>query len=212
MNRPHRRRRRRYEVIRPKPSLVIGDTAETSDEVPAELLQPSKQKERMSYEPTDEDNDLFVKLTEDVLIAADLEYDIEFEHGDYQRAFLNIEGRGAGAWIGRRGASIDALEILLGRMVSHQAGHIVPVQIDVNGYREEEESDLREEARRRAQRVLETGKDEVFQPLLGRLRRVVHLAAKELEGVQTFTLGMGGEKKVVIRRADAAAQDNGSQS
>jgi spoIIIJ-associated protein len=205
MNRPHRRRRRRYEVIRPKPSLIIQDTPESPEVVP-ELLQRSRQKERPSYEPTDEDNDLFVKLVEDVFIAADVDYEIEFEHGDYQRAFVNVEGRGAGAWIGRHGASIDALELLLGRMASHQAGHVVPVQIDVNGYREEEEASLREQAQRRAQRVAEGGKDEVFQPMIGRLRRVVHLAAKEIEGIETFTLGHGGEKRVVIRRADADSE------
>ncbi len=207
MNRSHRRRRRRFEVIRPKPELIIEDTPE-SPEVIVEELQPSRQKERPLYEPTDEDNDLFVKLLEDVLIAADVDYEIEFEHGDYQRASVVIEGREAGAWIGRRGASIDALETLLSRMVSHQAGHPVPVQLDVNGYREEEERGLREEALRRAQRVLESGQDDIFQPMIGRCRRVVHLAVQELEGVRTFTSGHGSDKRVVIRKIEAVAPED----
>lgn len=209
MTRSRRRRRRsRFEVIRPKPELVLEETPESGDEpVPIEKLEPSRAKKRPVYEPTEEDNDLFVRVLEELLEAIDVDYEIEFEHGDYQRAAIEVPDKRAGALIGRRGASIDALELLTGRMVSHQAGRSVPVQLDVNDYREREAEQLREEARERAERVLETGRDEKFPPMQARLRRIVHLAVENVEGLKTYTLGHGAEKRVVLHREDGREEE-----
>ena len=197
-----RRTRRRYERIIPKPDVVIEDTpAQTAPSF--ERLEPSRARERRNYEATEQDNLTFRKVVEELLDSLDVEYKVDYVHEDYQRAVIEVGDQAAGLLIGRQGSGIDALETLLSRMTSHQCEHPVPVQADVNEYRQRHEDELRETALVRAQRVLETGDDEEFRPLHARDRRIVHLAVKTLgPGLTTYSVGHGGEKAVVIRRTD----------
>lgn len=196
-----RRTRRRFERIIPKPEVVIEDTPTPS--VAVENLEPSRARERRSYEPTEEDNTIFRKVTGEMLESLEVDYEVSFAHEDYQRAFIEVGERQAGTLIGKRGAGIDALELLLSRMASHQAAHSVPVQADVNEYRKRREDELREDALVRGRRVLDTGDDDQLPPMNARERRVVHLAVQSLgDGLTTYSVGHGGEKAIVIRRQD----------
>lgn len=194
-----RRTRRRFERVIPKPEVVIKDTP-AQPELAYETLEPSRARERRAYEPSEEDNAAFRKVVGEMLDALEVEYTVEYAHADYQRAFIEVGERQAGLLIGKRGAGIDALELLLSRMASHQCAHAVPVQADVNEYRKRREEELREDAVARAQRVIETGEDDRFPPMNARERRVVHLAVKALgSGLTTYSVGHGGEKAIVIR-------------
>ena len=197
--RSSRRRRKRFERIVPKPELVISENAPPPP-VPIEKLEPSRAKERPVYRASEEDNEAFVRVVDEVLEATDLDYEVVYEHEDYQRAFITIEERQAGALIGRRGANIDALELLLGRMASHQVGHNVPVQIDVNEYRKRLEDELREMALAEARAVGETGSDAHLPMMNPRQRRVVHLTIQDMDGLETYTMGEGATKHVVIHK------------
>jgi spoIIIJ-associated protein len=200
-----RRTRRRFERVVPKPEVVIEDTPQ--HQVPIGNLEPSRARERRTYEPTEEDNVAFRKVVEELLDSLEVEYSVDYSHGDYQRVSIEVGDRQAGTLIGKRGSGIDALETLISRMVSHQRERAVPVQADVNEYRKRREEDLREEALVRAQRVLETGEDDQFQPMSARDRRVVHLAVQSLgDQLTTYSVGHGGEKAIVIRKADAPQQ------
>lgn len=197
-----RRSRRRFERVIPKPEVVIE---ETPDQPPVayEQLEPSRARERRTYEPSDEDNAAFRRVVTETLDALDVDYTVDFAHEDYQRAFIEVGDREAGALIGKRGAGIDSLELLFGRMASHQCRHAVPVQADVNEYRKRREEELREDALVRARRVLDTGEDEHLPSMNARERRVVHLAVQSLgDELTTYSVGHGAEKAVVIRRND----------
>ncbi len=193
-----RRIRKRFERVLPKPSLVIEDNP--TPRLSLENAAPSRARERQRYERTEEDDAIFVKVVESFMDAADMDYEVRYEHAEYQRAFLEVDEARAGALIGKRGAGIDALELILSRMASHQANRSIPVQVDVNGYRAAHEEDLRERARSLAARVLETGADEHLPPMGARDRRVVHLTVQEMEGLETFSLGDGATKHIVIHR------------
>lgn len=199
-----RRRRSRFERVIPKPEVVIEDTP--TQEVELGSLEPSRARERRAYQATEEDNAVFRKVAEELLESLEVEYSVEFAHEEYQRAFISVGDREAGALIGKRGSGIDALETLMSRMTSHQCEHAVPVQADVNEYRKRHEEELREEALVRARRVLETGDDDHFQPMNARDRRVVHLAVQSLgDQLTTYSVGHGGEKAIVVRKAEPEA-------
>lgn len=203
--RRRRRSRRTYSGRRPTPNpvLVIGESKPEPQPAVAELgIEPSQPKARMTYEPTDEDNAAVIDTTCAVLDSVGLPYEVEFEHGDYQRVWINVDRGKAGSLIGKRGAAIDALEHLLARMSSHKVGHLVPVQVDVNGYRQRLEDDIREDALARARQVLEGGEDCHLPPMRPRDRRVVHIAVKPIDGLETYTIGEGPARHVVIVRQD----------
>lgn len=200
------RTRRRYERVIPKPDLVIEDTP--SPTTSFAKLEPSRARERRNYEATEEDNATFRKVVEELLESLDVDYKVDYTHEDFQRAVIEVDDRAAGLLIGKQGSGIDALETLLSRMTSHQCAHPVPVQADVNGYRQRHEDELRETALVRARRVLETGEDEEFHPLHARDRRIVHLAVKTLgPELTTYSVGYGGEKAVIIRRTAPDSPD-----
>jgi spoIIIJ-associated protein len=208
-SRPTRPARSRRRVARtrptPRPILVLGESESTPEpavSVAKMGLEPSRARDRAEYEPTEEDNAAVERVTCAILDAANLDYEVEFEHGDYQRVFISLPPRRAGALIGRRGAAIDALEHLLGRMASQKVSHLVPIQVDVNEYRARQEEGIREEALSRAEDVLRTGKDWHFPPMRPRDRRVIHLAVKPMDGLETYTLGEGSNRHVVIVRED----------
>jgi len=195
-----RRTRKRYERTIPKPEIVIDETPTPS--VSLEDVAPSRARERPAYEPSPEDDAAVVEATEDLLEAADIDADIEFLHEDYQRVRIEVDSKHAGVLIGKRGSGIEALEVLIGRMASHEVGHMVPVQVDVNQYRAKHEAELRELARELAGRVAESGEDEHLRPMNARDRRVIHVTVQEMDGLETYSLGEGAAKHIVIHKAE----------
>ncbi len=196
-----RRIHSRFSRPLPKPELIIGaSSAPAPREFPVDALEPSRARERTPYVASDEDAATVKRVVQELMEAAAIGYEAEFEHDDFQRVFVSVDDQDAGTLIGRRGAGLEALETLVGRMVSHQAGRAVPVQVDVNEYRARHEDDLRAEARALADRVLRSGEDEHLAPMSARDRRVVHLEIQEMEGLQTFSIGHGPTKHIVIHR------------
>jgi len=197
-----RRTRKRYERTIPKPEVVIEEAA-APQPVSLKDVAPSRARERETYEPTQSDNDAVVAVTEELLDAMDVDAEIEYRHEEYQRVAIEVPENRAGTLIGKRGSGIEALEVLLSRMASHKAGRMIPLQADVNGYRFDHEESLRELARDLASRVLETGEDEHLRPMNGRDRRIVHLEIEGMDGLETYSLGEGAEKHIVIHREKA---------
>src|SRR5439155_20340003 len=70
---------------------------------------------------------------------------------------VQVSGEQLGALIGRRGATRDALQLLVGLMVAIQARVKTRVAVDVEGYRERRQLALEALARRTADRVAPSG-------------------------------------------------------
>lgn len=203
-----RRVRRTFTRPSPKPTVVITEQEPEKTEPIAKMgIEPSRAKPRQEYVPSDSDNDAIVDVVTRVLDALDVGYEVEFEHESYQRIFISLERGEAGMLIGRRGSAIEALEHLLGRMASQVVGHLIPVQVDVNDYRKRLEEELQDMARDVAAKVLETGEDQHLEPMNSRDRRTVHLVIEDIEGIETFTLGEGPGRHIVVARLDDASTD-----
>jgi spoIIIJ-associated protein len=186
----------------PTPDVVIGDgeiqAAAPGKPVSEQGIAPSRQRERQSYDATPENCAAVEAVCDELLAATELEYEISFDHGDYHRVQISLPSSSAGALIGRRGASIDALELLMGRMASQRSGGMVPIQVDVNEYRAQRETELREDAKMWGERVLESKEDHHFPAMHGRERRIVHITVKAMGELETYTLGEGASRHVVI--------------
>ena len=110
---------------------------------------------------------------------------------------LIIEGKDAGLLIGRRGATLRALEEWLNMAVSKEF-YPKRVEVDAGGYKEKRRKKLKEVALKIARRVEEEGKSFTLEPMAAWERRVIHLALKDHPRV--YTLSIGGEpyRRVVI--------------
>lgn len=120
---------------------------------------------------------------------------------------VQVNGEHLAALIGRRGATLDALQLLLGLMVGRQAHASVRVAVDVEGYRERRRLALEELARRTAERVIREGREIMLEPMSAGERRIVHTTLADHAHVITFSRGEGGERAVVVAPRPAAASD-----
>jgi spoIIIJ-associated protein len=100
-------------------------------------------------------------------------FEIEEVQQDNQ-IVLNIKTRDPGRLIGRDGHTLEDLQYLLNRLVHGPEEAAGPVIVDVEGYRQKEHQDFLSRVRFLAQRVKETGKEEVLPAMNSFDRRLVH--------------------------------------
>ncbi len=79
----------------------------------------------------------------------------------------------------------------------------VKVQVDCDFFRKRKEKDLREFAQRAAQKVRESGREEILEAMNPYERRIVHIAVNEIRGVTTESLGEGFLKRVRVMAVSA---------
>jgi spoIIIJ-associated protein len=113
---------------------------------------------------------------------------------------VDIEGSDLGLLIGPRAATVDALQELVRTAVQRRiGGHGARIHVDVAGYRARRQEALAEFARQAAQRALESGRDQVFEPMSPVDRKIVHDIVNEIEGVATVSEGEEPRRRVVIK-------------
>ncbi|HKT44643.1 MAG TPA: RNA-binding cell elongation regulator Jag/EloR [Gaiellaceae bacterium] len=108
----------------------------------------------------------------------------------------------AGLLIGRHGQTIDAIQYLL-NAISHRRGDDPrrEVVVDAAGYRERRRATLESMALRTAEQVRATGAAVELEPMTAVERKVVHLALKEHDGVETHSEGTEPNRYVVVAPA-----------
>lgn len=116
-------------------------------------------------------------------------------------AVLDIEGEDLGLLIGRRGSTLAALQYMVNVMVTRKLGSRVLVTVDAEHYHRRREETLRGLARRMADRVRHSRRPVTLEPMPAAERRIIHLELSEDDDVVSGSVGMGDERKVVIRPA-----------
>jgi spoIIIJ-associated protein len=147
------------------------------------------------------------KLTAELMARAGFPCRVDVRPGEYHAVRILTDESGAALLIGRNGATIDAIEHLVERMVSQAVGAHVHMNLDVNNYRRRREERLVQRAQEIAARVLRSGEQESLESLPARERRVVHLEVAKVSGVQTFTVMNEEGKHVVVALAGATPPD-----
>jgi spoIIIJ-associated protein len=111
---------------------------------------------------------------------------------------LDVEGENLGVLIGRRGDSLSALQFMLNLMLSKRFRHWPHVVIDIQGYRARREQSLRSLALRVAQRVRRNRRAFTLEAMPANDRRIIHLTLRERSDVETYSIGEGAARRVVV--------------
>ena len=111
---------------------------------------------------------------------------------------VEVHGQDLGALIGRRGGTLEAVELLLGAMVTKETGLRSRIILDVEGYWERRSSYLEKLARQTAERVQRDGRQIHLVPMPARERRVIHSLLADHPAVMTFSQGEDPERRVVV--------------
>lgn len=137
-------------------------------------------------------------VLERIVSTLDSDAKVSARNGHGSGIELEVDGGEVGILIGRRGQTLDALQYLTTRIVSHQEGRPVRISVDAGGYRRRRRESLEELALRMADKARSTRRPVSVGPLSSPERRVVHLALKGERGVSTSSRGRGELKKVLI--------------
>lgn len=120
---------------------------------------------------------------------------------------LHIDAEEAGRLIGRGGQTLEALQFLLNRIMRNQWENPPRIVIDVAGYRERHREQLVRQAREAADQVRRWGDPVILEPMNSFDRRVVHMALREDDDVETISPAETDEnnrKRITIRIRDRA--------
>ncbi|HVW34599.1 MAG TPA: R3H domain-containing nucleic acid-binding protein [Acidimicrobiia bacterium] len=113
---------------------------------------------------------------------------------------VDITGEDLGLLIGPKAATVDAIQELVRTAVQRRiGGHGARIHVDVAGYRARRQEALAQFARQAAQRALESGRDQVFEPMSPVDRKIVHDIVNEIDGVATISEGEEPRRRVVIK-------------
>ena len=142
-------------------------------------------------------DDKVINFLQDVTGAMGLTLDVATEETpDHVR--LNLTGEGADVFLRRKGEPLDALQVIVNTAFRREDRGERHYVVDVQGFRKEQDEELRKEARTLAAKVQASGEDEEMGPLNPYARRIVHMAVAENPAVTTESFGEDLLKTVVI--------------
>ena len=126
------------------------------------------------------------------------EVTIDEYEGDEGELILDITGDDLAVLIGRHGKTLDALQFLVSAITVRTTGFRYPVVIDVEGYKSRQRQKLESIARSSANRAASQHRSVKLRPMTPYERRLVHIALRDDERVETASEGEGSARHVVI--------------
>ncbi len=113
---------------------------------------------------------------------------------------VRIDGSDLGLLVGPKGATLNAIEELVRAVVQRETGgHGARIHVDVAGYRAKRRAALEAFTHQLVEKVLDTGDEQVLEPMAAPDRKIVHDAVTEIDGVETSSEGEEPRRYVVIR-------------
>jgi spoIIIJ-associated protein len=136
-------------------------------------------------------------ILERVVEALGLDARIEVDENE-QQITGRIEGEDVGLLIGRRGQTIDAVQLICYRAAFQGRQDRKRVIVDAAGYRDRRREAVEGQAERAAERALQSGNEIELEPMSPTERRIVHELLAERSGVETFSEGEEPERCVIV--------------
>ncbi len=146
---------------------------------------------------SDEALDRVRDLVEEIVDALDLDADVVAETAG-EEINVSVEGDDLGAFIGRHGSMIDAVQHLAYKIAAGGPTSGPRVNIDASGYRERRRLVLERQAEEAAERVERSGEPVALDAMSAIERKVVHEHLKERGGVETFSEGTEPDRHLVV--------------
>jgi spoIIIJ-associated protein len=137
-------------------------------------------------------------LVEGVLDELDLDGEVEVVEDDDRIAVTVLGEDDYGLLIGKRGQTIDALQLLCYQAAFRGLRERKRVVVDAAGYRARRRETLEGRADRAAEQALNSNNVVEMDPMSAQERRVVHERLKERAGVETYSEGDEPRRCVVV--------------
>ena len=144
-----------------------------------------------AWEKTTSDKMPVLKLLDAILekFPIDIRYHSQNRN---EMLYIIFEGSDKSLLLRKDGALLLALQHILNKVSAQK------VQTDCDFYRKKKEQALREQTQTIARRVQESGKPETIDFMNPYERRIIHIAANQISGITSESIGEGFLKKMTI--------------
>lgn len=174
-------------VIQEEPLLPVQESAESTQAQPDqdETLQIAQ--------------DTVAELLEKMKIRAEVTASfIEDDYNGRKPILVDIKGDDLSILIGRKAETLNALQYITSLIIGKELGRSVPLSVDVEGYRQRRQKQIKQLANRIADQVVQTGRRQALEPMPPSERRIIHIELRDHPEVYTESSGEGDQRKVVV--------------
>lgn len=126
------------------------------------------------------------------------EVTIDEYEGDEGELILDISGKDMAVLIGRHGKTLDALQFIVSMITVRTIGFRYPVIVDVEGYKNRQRQKLESIAHSSANRAASQHRKVGLRPMTPYERRIIHIALRDDDRVETVSEGEGSSRHVVV--------------
>lgn len=126
------------------------------------------------------------------------EVTIDEYEGDERELILDITGDDLAILIGRHGRTLDALQFVVSAITVRSMGFRYPVIVDIEGYKSRQREKLESIARSTANKAASQHRSVKMRPMTPYERRIVHIALRDDDRVDTASEGEGSARHVVV--------------
>jgi spoIIIJ-associated protein len=159
---------------------------ESDEEFEQEVVEVSPELAELAEQAVKRMVDL---ITEDAAVTSEIDGD---------KLTLRVDGGNAGILIGRKGQTLEAMQFLADKIVNRKSEARVRVKVDIEGYMETRQANLRQLAFKMAEKAKKTGRPATINQMSGQDRRIIHLTLKDDSKIKTQSKGDGYYRRLVI--------------
>ncbi|MFZ2707905.1 MAG: R3H domain-containing nucleic acid-binding protein [Leptotrichiaceae bacterium] len=166
-------------------------------EVKKQEIKPIVKREPQIVANNDTNVDKIRSFMKEFIVNSKLDIKIKNIKKDENRYIVNLEGRDVRYLIGEKGSTLKSFEYLLSMAKTLRD---VKVVLDSNNYKDKREESLRELAKRKGEKVLETGKSIKLNPMSARERKIIHEEISFMNELETESVGEEPKRCLVIKK------------
>lgn len=180
-------------------SEELEEAIDIEEEIIEEVVETSDDPMDLTDEELDNIADTAIAALKDVLKYFNVgEITIDEYEGDEGELILDITGDDLAVLIGRHGKTLDALQFIISAITVRKIGFRFPVIIDVEGYKNRQRQKLEALARSSANKAASQGRSVKLRPMTPYERRIIHVALRDDQRVDTASEGEGAARHVVV--------------
>lgn len=181
-----------FNILTPrvvKVELIVKEENHVNEK--KERAEVSEESENMAEENVKNFLDDFISK----LPTNDLKYEIRRDKSDL---LVNITGEDTGYLIGYRGNVLNSIQVILNNIANKGINERVRILLNIGGYKEKREKDLKELADKIAGTVIRKRKAITLEPMSSYERKIIHSRLQENTKVETHSIGEEPNRRIVV--------------
>lgn len=181
-----------FSILAPRVVKVeLSIKEEVKKTVKREKIDISKDTEDKAEENIRNFLDAFIQN----LPTGNLNYVIKSDKNDL---LIDVTGDDTGYLIGYRGNVLNSLQVILNNVANRDLNERIRVLLNIGGYKEKRENDLKDLADKIAGTVIRKGKSITLEPMSSYERKIIHSRLQDNSKVDTHSVGEEPNRRIVV--------------